>query len=150
MYTDVSSLSLISLVFFFFCTVLYLYERVTIPAVIKIQSWARKLLTLDYYHRLRQQHAAASYIQQLFRRHYRRRLALKRWREAKFVFTAQNATVIQAVVRGMLARMAFQRKAMEHRARVILASRVIMRAWLNFKTTKMFQVPSIQSLIYYN
>jgi hypothetical protein len=117
-----------------------IFENITIPAAIRLQSWARKILAMRYYELLKKQTAAATVIQKRYRRFRRRKEAVKRWRAAKLAFKSKNAIKIQSLVRGMLTRMMFKRKSMEYKATVIFASRIIMRAWMNYKSSKMFQV----------
>jgi hypothetical protein len=116
------------------------YEKVYLPAVIHVQSFIRRRQAMARYAVLLRQTAASTRIQRRYRRYVQLCEALRVYLARQSVFRNRLATTIQALIRGYFARLEFRRNYTIYRGKVIFAARVIMRAWMNFKFGRRFQM----------
>ena len=116
------------------------HERVYLPAVIKVQSFVRRRQAMASYAVLLRQTAASTRIQRRYRRYIQLCDALRVYLARLASARNRMATKMQALIRGFFARLEFRRNYTIYRGKVIFAARVIMRAWMNFKFGRRFQM----------
>jgi len=116
------------------------YIKKFIPAIIKVQTWARMICAYREYTTRKRQVNAACRIQKSYRYSIARAEAMQRWEESmrrrKDLLVAQ----MQRIVRGYQARKLYRRLARTMNGRRIAAAKTIIKAWVNFKNSKRFSV----------
>lgn len=109
------------------------YKQVYLPAVLKVQCKIRQYIACRIVADKLRHTRAARVIQRSFRYHVRYERTKVQRRELMRLRVARRVVVIQKHVRRFLARKAFLQKLLAYRGRVVLAAKVIMRAWRTYK-----------------
>ena len=116
------------------------YEVVYLPAVVRVQGYIRRRQAMKKYATLVRQTAAANKLQRRYRHYVKICKSLDIWMQRQRVLRNLMACKMQKVIRCFFARLEFRRKYTIYRGKMIFAARVIMRAWMNFKFGRRFQM----------
>lgn len=116
------------------------YNELYIPSIIKVQAAVRRHRAMNYLANMIDKGVAAIIVQRYFRNYQSRKLAVLIRKEMKSLQQCEAATVIQRYVRRLLAMKLYRRKYIEYQGKVIVAAKIIMRAWSNFVTGRKYRV----------
>ena len=116
----------------------YFYKY--IPAIIKVQSIARGFKACKRVKRLRKVIGASNVIKAAYKVYKRRLVALEKWRAMQLVWINTIAAKLQKIVRRFLARLKYPSLLLIHNGRVVMAVKVIWRAWVNYCYAKRLQL----------
>jgi hypothetical protein len=115
------------------------YRTVFIPAIIRTQAVARRHLAHNWFIELRRRHRASTYIKQWYKRMLRRAEMMRKWRILQEEMRNRQVAQIQKIIRGKLARKLFHRMRIADHGRKVLASKVILKAWVSFRDARRFK-----------
>ena len=118
----------------------HFYKFKYIPAVIYIQSIIRGFHARERVNLIKRQLRGALAMQGCYR-HYLARLEFwRKWREAREKFLFSMAQVIQKMIRRFLCWKKYPSLLLANKGRVLMAAKVILRSWVNFKYAKRMQL----------
>lgn len=116
------------------------FDHVLVPAIIKIQGRIRMFCAKKRVVIMLLRNRAAVVIQLFYRKYLKRLAIMARWRAMRLIKLNVAATVMQKYIRRYTAQLRYRRIWLSHSGRTILAGKVILRAWVNFKHAKRLQL----------
>jgi hypothetical protein len=111
-----------------------------IPSILLVQSVVRRYHAIKLVNLIRRRDAAVRTIQHAFAEFCARRLARAVVKDLRKLREFRAASNIQRYVRRRLAIVAFRRKKLEYKGRIIQAAKVITRAWASYQLAKRYRV----------
>lgn len=115
------------------------YNTKYIPAIILVQSMMRCFRAVRYVRGILSKNRAVVKIQVAYANHCARKLGKAVIRDLKKMREFRAASNIQRYVRRRLAIVAYRRKKLEYQGRIIMAAKVIMRAWTNYQLSRRYK-----------
>ena len=112
------------------------YVEKFIPAIIATQAIVRMHIQQKAFLTLRLHHKMASRIQLGYFCYRARLVYAQKYREYMLRKKGSYATKIQSIVRAFIARKIFKKKLLAVVSARMLAAKTILRAWVNFTTTR--------------
>lgn len=110
-----------------------------IPAVVRTQAVARRHLAYNWFIVLRRRHRASTHIKKWYKRMVRRAEMMRKLRLLQEEMKNRQVAQIQKIIRGKLARKLFHRMRIADHGRKVLASKVILKAWVSFRDARRFK-----------
>lgn len=116
------------------------YNNKFIPAVIYVQSIIRGYYARERVGRMKRELRATLRLQMAYRKYLARLEYWRKWREAREKFLFMMATLIQTMIRRYLAWKKYPSLLLINKGKLLMAAKVILRAWVNFKYAKRMQL----------